>query len=98
MSWLARIFVRGSGPEAGTPGWRVQEAYLKMGEAGKRGDVEGRNAAYQELAAAAAEGQLLEVMQAVHAIDASLDDEGEDSFRQAMHQLTIAVYNLKHLK
>lgn len=95
MGWLTRLFIRGSGPEPGTPAWRVQEAYMRMGEASKRRDGPGRNAAYQDLAEAAAEGSLFEVMAAVQAVDDSLDDEGDESFQLAIHQLTRAVYNLK---
>ena len=98
MGWLTRFFVRQSGPTRGTPAWRVQDAYLRMAEAGKRRDIAGRNVAYQELGQAALEGGLTEVVDAVRALDDSLDDDGEESFRAAMHQLTIAIYNLKYLK
>lgn len=69
---------------------------MKMGEASKRRDVDGRNEAYWELQAAAEEGQLLEVMAACDAMNAALDAEDEDAWRRGIRALTVSVYNLKH--
>jgi hypothetical protein len=99
MAWLARRLVRASGPAPGTPAYRVQEAYLAMSDASRNGDLTERNRAYQELAVAAQEGGLAQVIAAVSDINESLGIEGtagDEAFRVAAHHLTIAVYNLKH--
>jgi hypothetical protein len=71
---------------------------MKMGAASKRRDIEERNQAYMDLADAAIEGDLTEVIAAIHGIDATRDDPTSEAFEHAFHQLTIAVYNLKHVK
>lgn len=95
MSWFERTVTRNTGPPHGTPAARAQEAYLKMGEAVKNRDDKARQAAYQELADAAVEGNLELLITAIEGVDLSLLTNSEETRAAAWHRLTIAIHLLK---
>ena len=91
MDILKRWLMRVSGPEAGTPEYSVQEAYLELGAAGKSGDEDRQDAAWDGMRAAATAARAGDVLYAMSLVEDS-HRGGPLSYEDAMHRLTDAVY------
>ena len=87
-------FIRRLGPRAGTPAAAVQEAWLEMGHAAQSDDPQRVAAAWRGMWAAAEAAAATDVIRALHLIEQS-HVGGPLTYEQAIHQLTIAVYELK---
>jgi hypothetical protein len=89
--WL----IRHTGPPRGTLAAAVQDAWIELGHAAQSGDPRRQQAAWEAIWTAAAAAGAGDVILALARVEQS-HRGGPLTYEQAMHQLTIAVYELKH--